>query len=55
VKKSVLVGRQYSAPGNSLDGHSFVHFIGSTRFNNRNYEKAVRRAIQITHPPDSAG
>jgi hypothetical protein len=47
---------KYSASGPSLDDHAFLHFIGPTRFINRNYEKAVRRAIQlITHPPVIAG
>ncbi len=47
---------KYSAPGNSLNRHSFVHFIGATRFNNRNYEKAVKQAIRlITHRPVGAG
>lgn len=42
---------QYSAAGPSLDDHAFVHFIGSTRFINRNYEMAVRRVINMISPP----
>lgn len=38
---------KYSAPGNSLDGHDFIHFIGSCRFVNRNYENAVKKAIGL--------
>lgn len=46
---------KYSAPGNTLDGHDFLHFIGPCRFVNRNYEIAVKRAIGlITHSPVSA-
>lgn len=39
----------YSAAGPSIDDHAFIHFIGSTRFINRNYEKAVRRVISMLH------
>ncbi len=37
----------YSASGPTLDDHTFVHFIGPTRFLNRNYEKAVMRVIKL--------
>lgn len=47
VDAQLLPQPKYSAPGNSLDGHDFLHFIGSCRFVNRNYEKAVRNAIGI--------
>ena len=42
---------QYSAAGPSLDDHAFVHFIGSTRFINRNYEMAAKRVINMISPP----
>lgn len=38
---------KYSAPGSTLDGHDFLHFLGSCRFDNRNYEKAVVKAIEM--------
>lgn len=38
---------KYSAPGGTLEDHSFLHFIGPCRFINRNYEKAVRQAIRM--------
>lgn len=38
---------KYSAPGKTLDGHEFLHFIGPCRFVNLNYEKAVKRAIRL--------
>lgn len=44
---------KYSAPGGSLEDHSFVHFIGACRFVNGDYEKAVRQAIRVISQPTS--
>lgn len=41
----------YSASGPSLVDHRFIHFIGPTRFANRNYEKAVKQVIQKLRQP----
>jgi hypothetical protein len=36
----------YSAPGKVISDHAFIHFIGPTRLINRNYETAIKQAIQ---------